>query len=69
MSNFTSVELDQLTGHDLLKAVNFSDTVTDFDNCADFGHGHAAVKIFNLLTDNLTNLICSNIVCHVISKC
>ncbi len=52
-------ELDQLQGHDLLKAVNARDTVTNRQNHTGFAQLNFFVVIRNLFFNNLTDFFCS----------
>jgi hypothetical protein len=53
-------KLDKFAGHDLFQAVDLRNTVADLDDCPDFGHGHAGVKIFDLLTNKFVYLVSFN---------
>ena len=51
-------ELEQLAGHDLVQAVNAGNTVADGHDRADFVDGNLGFVIFDLLADELCNLVC-----------
>ena len=54
-------ELDQFARHDLFEAVNAGDAIAHGDHRADLGHVDRAFVVFNLLAENLGNLVRSNL--------
>src|SRR6266404_5178290 len=51
-------KLEQLAGHDLFQAMNLCDTVPYLDNSANFGHGHAGLKVLYLTANDFVDLVC-----------
>ena len=54
-------ELEQFTGHHLFQSVHASNAVANGDDGSHFTHFDARVVVFNLRTDDLANLFCSNV--------
>ncbi len=53
-------KLDQLARHDLVQPMDARNAVAQGDDRADFVHLHALVVVFNLLPEQLGNLVCAN---------
>ena len=51
-------KLQQFDSHDFFKAMNFSNSVADFDNRAHLHHRDAGFEIQNLLANDFVYFVC-----------
>src|SRR5699024_4108263 len=64
-SHHTIGKLHKLTGHDIIKSVSTSNTITNFDNCSDIANFNIRIKCFNLFFNQCTDFFSFN--AHTIS--
>ena len=50
-------KFQQFARHHFFQTVNLCDAVADFNDRADFRHGHAGIEILDLLANNFVNLV------------